>query len=72
MKITKSIIQKALKEVLSTAVNESSKRPYTGLPSYRKSFVKFVNTLAKKGKQKNTEPYTDSPTVGKSGPAGSP
>ena len=72
MKITKEIIQKALREALSKTVNEASSPQYTGLPGYRASFVKMVKALSKKGNQKNTEPYTDKPTVGKSGPAGSP
>ena len=72
MKITKSIIKKALREVLTKSIKEGSDDSYAGLPSYRKSFTKFVKMLSKKGKQKNTPPYTDKPTVGKSGPAGSP
>lgn len=72
MKITKSIIKKALRETLAKSLNENKDDSYAGIEKYRDSFVKMVKMLSKKGNQKNTPPYTGKPTVGKSGPAGSP
>ncbi len=72
MKITKSILKKALRETLAKSLNENNDDSYAGIEKYRDSFVKFVKLLSKKGNQKNTPPYTNKPTVGKSGPAGSP
>lgn len=72
MKITKSILKKALRETLAKSLNENNGDSYAGIEKYRKSFVEFVKLLSKKGNQKNTPPYTGKPTVGKSGPAGSP
>jgi len=72
MKVTKEIISKAFRQVLNGTIDESSDGPYAGKPEYRKRFKRMVKMLSKKGNQKNTPPYTDKPTVGKSGPAGSP
>jgi len=73
MKITKSIIKKALRETLAKSLNENKDDSYAGIKKkYRDSFVNMVKMLSKKGNQKNTPPYTNKPTVGKSGPAGSP
>lgn len=72
MKVTKEIISKAFTRVLNGTIDESSDGPYAGKTKYRDSFKRMVKMLSKKGNQKNTPPYTDKPTVGKSGPAGSP
>ena len=72
MKVTKEIISKAFARVLDGTLDESSDGPYAGKPEYRKRFKRMVNMLSKKGNQKNTPPYTTKPTVGKSGPPGSP
>jgi len=77
MKVTKSQLRKAIKETLNKIINESEKGdPYAYLKKspqkkYRQSFIDMIKKLAK-GPIKNTEPYTEKPTVGKSGPAGSP
>ena len=72
MKVTKEIISKAFTRVLNGTLDESSDGPYAGKPEYRKRFKRMVKMLSKKGNQKNTPPYTTKPTVGKSGPPGSP
>ena len=72
MKVTKShlrnVIRETLAELKSDPYSYLKKRPQS---TYLKSFKKMYKKLAM-GPVKNTKPYTEKPTIGKSGPAGSP
>tara|TARA_Y100000593_G_scaffold2242_1_gene4455 strand:- start:32632 stop:32913 length:282 start_codon:yes stop_codon:yes gene_type:complete len=74
MKVTKSQLRNAIRETLNELINESEKGdPYSYLKkrpqsTYLKSFKKMYKKLAM-GPVKNTKPFTEKPTIGKSGPS---
>jgi hypothetical protein len=72
VKVTKSHLRNVIRETLAELKGDS----YTYLKkspqdAYYKSFKKMFKKLAM-GPVKNTKPYTEKPTMGKSGPVGSP
>jgi len=70
MKLTKSQLRKVIKETINKIINEASKDGVYQKKA-RQSFIELIKKLAK-GPIKNTSPYTEKPTVGKSGPVGMP
>jgi|14BtaG_2_1085337.scaffolds.fasta_scaffold24264_2 hypothetical protein len=67
MKFTHEQIRKALLDTLDEAAKDGAVQR-----KYRNSFIRMIKKANRGPQKKGSEPYTQKPTVGKSGPVGMP